>query len=403
MKTINFMPVKSLCVLIMLFFCIQGLVAQDRIPQEYIPVEGKVTLNKRLPFPAAIQTLSEISSRLEKRIIVDFTKQAQSIGIDIKNLQWRDALELIVKVNNLAIKEYENYIGIIYPETPAAQVVQEEETVIDISTREINISALFFDADRQRLREIGINWNFIKVFNNGSNVIDGELNTAGEKAPGDVFTLDFSRISGDYEISALLKNLETDNIGEIIANPQITVMDRGEGRVQIGQDFSVKQRDFAGNVTDQFFSSGIILTVRPKIFTEEDIDFIFLEVVTERSTAIPSAISTVINKTAAQTSVLLYDGEEVGIAGLYSTSDRVSRRGIPILKDIPKWFLGLRYLFGYDQNEKVKRELVILLKAEIVPDIKERIASKIEGENVLMKKRAELKERVESQLERVEK
>jgi len=386
-----------------LFFCIQDLLAQNRIPQEYIPVEGKITLNKSLPFPTAIQTLSEISSRLEKKIIIDFTKQAKSIGIDIKNLQWMDALELIVKVNNLAIKEYEDYIGIVYPETPAAQGVQEQETVIDISTREINISALFFDADRQRLKEIGINWNVIKTFDNGSNIIDGGLSTAGEKAPEDVFTLDFSRISGNHEISALLKNLETDNIGEIIANPQITVMDGEEGRVQIGQDFSVKQRDFAGNITDQFFSSGIILTVRPKIFREEDVDFILLEVITERSSAIPSAISTVINKTAAQTSVLLYNEEEVGIAGLYSTSDQVSRRGIPILKDIPKWFFGLRYLFGYDRNEKVKRELVILLKAEIVPGIKERIASRVEGENVLMKKRAELKKRVESQLEHVRK
>jgi type II secretory pathway component GspD/PulD (secretin) len=42
------------------------------------------------------------------------------------------------------------------------------------------------------------------------------------------------------------------------------------------------------------------------------------------------------------------------------------------LKDLPGWFFGLRYLFGSDQTIVNKKELVILLKAEIVPTLKER-------------------------------
>ncbi|MCK4965842.1 type II and III secretion system protein [bacterium] len=399
MNILHFRPGTLLISIVILLLNVQTLSGQEKIPREFVPVEGAITLNKGLPFPAAVQTLNEISTRLEKKIIIDATKQTKNIGIDIRNLNWRDALELITKVNNLTIKEFENYIEVTYPEAVTVQGEKEIEKEVNILTREINISALFFDADRQRLREVGINWNAVKTFDNGKSILDGSLNTVGEKSAGDIFTLDLSSVSGDDEISALLKSLESDNVGEIIANPQITVMDGEVGRIQIGQDFSVKQRDFAGNVTDQFFSSGIILTVKPKIFAEDDIDFVLLEVTTERSSAIPSAVSTVINKTAANTSVLLYNGEEVAIAGLYSTSDQNSRSGIPVLKDIPKWFLGLGYLFGYDRKEKVKRELVILLKAEIVPNIKERLASKIEGENVLMNKRAELKKQVESKIQ----
>ncbi|MFC1558167.1 type II secretion system protein GspD [candidate division KSB1 bacterium] len=399
MNILHFRQSTLLISIVILLLNTQTLFGQEKIPKEFIPVEGTITLNKGLPFPAAVQTLSEISTKLEKKIIVDVTKQTKNIGIDIRNLNWRDALELITKVNNLTVKEFENYIEVAYPEAVASQSEKETEKEVNILMREINISALFFDADRQRLREVGINWNAVKTFDNGKSILDGSLNTVGEKSTGDIFTLDLSSVSGDDEISALFKSLESDNIGEIIANPQITVMDGEVGRVQIGQDFSVKQRDFAGNVTDQFFSSGIILTVEPKIFTEDDIDFVFLEVTTERSSAIPNAVSTVINKTSANTSVLLYNGEEVAIAGLYSTSDQNSRSGIPVLKDIPKWFLGLGYLFGYDRNEKVKRELVILLKVDIVPAIKERIAGKTEEENVLMNKRAELKKQVESKLQ----
>lgn len=395
MKNMNII-LKALCVIIIVTSNFSF--AQPKIPKEYIPLEGKITLNKNISFPTAIQALSEISARIEKKVIVDPTKQTQRINIDIKNLNWREALELITKVNNLTFKEFENYIEITYPEDSQLEEEEAEEIKVDITTREISISALFFDADRQRLHEIGINWSALKIYDNGGTVVEGGLNTVGEKSADDIFSASVSRVKPDYEVSSLLKTLETDNVGEIIANPQITVMDGEMGRVQIGQDFSIKQRDFAGNVTDQFFSSGIILSVTPKIFTEEDIDFILLEVTTERSSATPSAISTVINKTLTETSVLLYDGEEVAVAGLYSTNDQTTRTGIPLLKDIPKWFFGLRYLFGFNRVEKVKRELIILLKAEIIPAIKDRIAARIEGENILAKKREELRKQFESKI-----
>jgi type IV pilus assembly protein PilQ len=393
-----YLRIQIIIILILLILCVNVSFAQEKIPKEYIPLEGEITLDKGLPFPKAIEALSEISSRLKKKVIVDPTRQSQSINVDIKNLNWRNALELITKVNNLTIKEYENYIEIAYPEKFAPQQQKEIAKEVDINTRGISISALFFDADRQRLKEMGINWESINIFENGKSMVGTSLNSAGEKMPDDLFNLEVSRVSTNNEISALIKALETDNVGEIIANPLITVMDGEEGRVQIGQDFSIKQRDFAGNVTDQFFSSGIILSVKPKIYTEDSIDFIFMEITTERSSATPSAVSTVINKTIAQTSVLTYNQEEVALAGLYSTNEQIVRRGIPFLKDIPGWFLGLRYLFGYNRKEKIQRELVILLKAEIVPDIKERMASKIEGEDVLMKKREELRKQVESKV-----
>ncbi len=45
---------------------------------------------------------------------------------------------------------------------------------------------------------------------------------------------------------------------------------------------------------------------------------------------------------------------------------------MPILKDLPWWFFGLRYLFGYDSKQVVKRELLVMLKADILPSVEER-------------------------------
>ena len=103
----------------------------------------------------------------------------------------------------------------------------------------------------------------------------------------------------------------------------------------------------------------------------------YLSITAERSTAQPDAISTIINKTIATTSVILIDGEETVVGGLVSNEVKASRRGIPILKDLPWWVFGLRYLFGYEETTVDKKELIIVLKANIVPSLEERIATKL--------------------------
>jgi type IV pilus assembly protein PilQ len=53
------------------------------------------------------------------------------------------------------------------------------------------------------------------------------------------------------------------------------------------------------------------------------------------------------------------------------------RTGVPFLKDLPWWFFGLRYIFGSDERRTLRRELAILMKAEIVPSLRERAAQKV--------------------------
>ena len=70
----------------------------------------------------------------------------------------------------------------------------------------------------------------------------------------------------------------------------------------------------------------------------------------------------------------MLDGEETVIGGLFINEETKVRTGVPVLKDLPWWFFGLRYIFGSDDIKVNKKELVILIKAELVPTIKERLA-----------------------------
>jgi hypothetical protein len=174
----------------------------------------------------------------------------------------------------------------------------------------------------------------------------------------------------NVDVRALLKAFDSHNIGKVLAQPQVMVSEGNEGKIQVGEDFSIKTRDFAGNIIDKFFSTGTILQVTPYIILDpEKGPVIFLKAHVERSQAFPDAVSTIIKKSEANSFVQLYDGEETLIAGLYSTENASIRKGVPILMNLPWWFLGLRYLFSYEHKEEQQKELIIIIKASLLPDV----------------------------------
>ncbi|HRN26520.1 MAG TPA: hypothetical protein PLT78_08120, partial [Ignavibacteriaceae bacterium] len=155
--------------------------------------------------------------------------------------------------------------------------------------------------------------------------------------------------------------------------------DKRKGRIQVGSDFSVRTRDFAGNTVEKFFPTGTIIEVTPHVYKENGIDYVLLSILVERSSFLLSEQTTEIKKTNAETQVLMLNGEESILGGLFVNEQTVVRNGIPILKDLPWWVFGIRYLTGSDQTVDKKKELVILLKTELVPTLQERMENPIKN------------------------
>ena len=64
----------------------------------------------------------------------------------------------------------------------------------------------------------------------------------------------------------------------------------------------------------------------------------------------------------------------------------------------------MRYIFGYDQTENVRKEIIMLIKADILPTLKERIKME-KSDSVLRDERArnmELMEKYKEQLKKSE-
>lgn len=339
-----------------------------------IPEEQLITISRETNFAGALKAIEALSLDFAGKNILNTCTINSPIGVPIKSLYWMDALELIVKFNNVVLEERPGTFVIKNLELVEDESISnlEEEEKVTASTEQVRISAIFFKADKSLTREVGINW---------STILDGKVDakvdlTTTSNLSTDILSASYNKNwnTGDItiDLETLLKIVEANQKGTIIARPSISVLNKKAGYIQIGQDFSVKTLDDAGNTTEKFFETGIIMEVTPEVLIENEEKSIFLSIEVEKSSATPGNISTIIDKSKSKTFVLLYDGEETVIGGLYDKDIKKGRGGIPILKDLPWWVFGLKYLFGYETQSETIREMIVIVKAEIIDQAEER-------------------------------
>jgi type IV pilus assembly protein PilQ len=355
-----------------------------------------VTMSETLPFDQAIELLSKVSESVSGRKIVSTVQKTDPIGIEVLNMPYDKALQMIVNFAGMTYEMKEDVIIIHTKKDEDAN--QDPKTYAPVSQREVKISAVFCEIDVVEARKVGFDWRFL--LSGSQTNVAGNLRTETEKDPNSQtggagqqqqglqpeFKLGVNSAFqvGDFfgQATAIFKFFDETGIGNVISNPSITVRDRTEGKIQVGVDFSVKTRDFAGNTTEQFFPTGTIIIVTPYIHKENGIEYALLDIGVERSSFQTSELQTQIRKTTAATQVLMLNGEETAIGGLFVNDEAITRVGIPFLKDLPWWVFGIRYLTGYDQTIETKKELVILLKMELIPTLQERLENP-QWENVL--------------------
>ena len=386
---------KKLTIIFVLLLFSLPIIAQrefERSMNEFTNPDELVTIAEYTPFDNALEALSKISERKTGKKILSTAGLTSPIGVEINKLPYMKALVVIVQYNNLEFEERENVIVVRKKITEAQGLT--EETYASLDSREVKISAVFFEADVSELRERGINWEWLMSSSGvtlGSNLRsftegkdeEASSNQQDQQNPPEFLANGLSEFtSGNWTgtVEGVFKFFESENLGEVIARPKVSVRDKMKGRIQIGSDISIKQRDFAGNVIDVFFSTGTIIEVTPFIYNEDNQDYILLKVSAERSSAIPGEITTEIKKTLVATDLMMISGEETVIGGLFVNEEINVRQGIPILKDLPWWFFGIRYLTGYERKQITKKEVIILLQAELIPTLKERVAQKKENE-----------------------
>lgn len=423
-------PLASLCLLalaaaLLLVAAQPRLVAaQDRPPERqmraYIPPDQIVSFRPSTPLSQFIEFVNPIFERVTEKRVIDPQDRTAQIGVSVSGMQFFDALERVLAVNGLTYRETDRFFviedaptgdetaGAGAPGDAASAGGAAAERPATLGTREIRIDAILFDMNLTKVRELGLRWS--TFLGQGGQGGQGGGGASGGGAGGGTeaggrqgaqFSVRTDELFDDIDdfliapdriqlstLARFFRFVENEGAGETIANPQITVQSGEEGRIQVGSDIPVQTRDFSGNTVTEFFSTGIIVNVTPTLLTEavsdsagaEELDFVHMDVQVENSNSSPSQAGPVIARNTATTQVLLLDGEQTIIGGLYSTDESVSRSGIPILKDLPPWFFGLRYVFGSEQTTTTQRELLIVMQARIVDPLTTRAEEPGEGD-----------------------
>jgi general secretion pathway protein D len=375
-------PVILILVLIFVYPVCAQQELEKKLSGEYNPIE-LVSISQYASYDQAIKMLSAVSELVTGKSITSTVSISSPIGIEIKKMPYKDALNLIVNAFNLTYEEKADLIVVKGKEKTEEETLKND-VYADINAREVHISAVFFEADVEKTREMGIDWE--ALLSKGGISIGADFSTQTTRAenaatlqqgipPHANVNTDLEYTVGKFKgnTTAMFRFFETQNLGEIITSPSITVRDKQKGRIQVGSDFSIKQRDFSGNTVERFYSAGSIVEVSPYVYNKNNIDYILLKINVEKSSFLPSELTTEVKKTQATSDVLLLNGEQTVIGGLYINEQDVVRTGIPFLKDLPWWVLGIRYLTGSDQTIDRKKEVIIVIKAELLPTLEERV------------------------------
>ena len=256
---------------------------------------------------------------------------------------------------------------------------QETDTVeamlrkIDILPMQVRIDATI--AEVRLTDELKYGTQFF--FKSGG--LAGFLNSAASNLTDPVTTITKSAFNG-FAVAvkaggaiAAIDALQAVTTVNVLSSPQLMVVDNQPARLQVGSLVpylnATAQSTLSSNapIVNQvsYQPTGVIMDVTPRVNSGGLVTLDITQEVSDvdTTTAKGSAIdSPTFQQRVVSSRVVVQDGQTIGIAGLIRDADSRSNAGVPWLKDIP--VLGV--LFGQQNNQRVRTELLVLLTPHVV-------------------------------------
>ena len=269
--------------------------------------------------------------------------------------------------------------ALIYQGDPA----QWERTLtlirqMDRAPRQVMVEVTIAEVTLEDGEQFGISW----LFKNGFSRFTG-LGTLGSM-PGSGSNGSGSDNNGGSGLTYLLDvagqnrfaltAFANDSRVNILSVPRLAVKSGTEANIDIGTEVpTISMTTTSNQVSEgnsnmlqsiQYRKTGIILRIKPTVYSEDRID---LDISQEVSEAQPVADGAAISSPAIfnrslNTSLSLRDGGSVVMAGLMSERNTNTTGGIPYIKDIPV----VGNLFKNSTKRKLKTELVLMIVPYII-------------------------------------
>lgn len=303
-------------------------------------------------------------------------------------------------------------VGIITVTAPRP-LLDELERYFDSLTNElykqISIEAKLIEVHLKDNSSIGLNWDSILkgfdvtgtiTFGAGGNDPNGAY-TAGQIWPyvssnnssfddgtnhGNIYdpTRFISKLAlGAADFTVIFNAIKQQGDAQVLSNPKVSVMNGQPSLLVVGRNVTYIEKietdlDTSGITPIRTYTvdtarilSGVGLALTATILNDNEIVMNLVPVTSELEEPILyKAVGIdggevglpVINVREISTTVRVKDNEMLVIGGLISEIEATAGSFAPVLGQIPVF----RYLFGYEEKTKEKRELIILLKPKII-------------------------------------
>jgi general secretion pathway protein D/MSHA biogenesis protein MshL len=250
--------------------------------------------------------------------------------------------------------------------------------------KQVSIEAKIIEVQLIDSSSIGINWdsvlkNFqisgsVEFGNNGS-IFSWNPTTGETSSPRIVSNVSIN--TRNFE--AFLNALKTEGNTKILSNPKISVLNGQPAMITVGQnityidqievdvDTETNTRTYTAETAN--ILSGVGLALTATVLDNNEIIMNLVPVTSElqgeieyRQVGEGEVGLPVVNVREMSTTVKVKNGDMLVIGGLISDVNDNTGSFAPVVGDVPL----LKYLFGYEEKTKNKRELIVLLKPRII-------------------------------------
>ncbi len=350
---------------------------------EDVPSRRVSILLEKATFSQALELLLKMNN-LGKKVLNEKTIILYANNVE-KVRQYEDQIIQIFYLSNIDAKKTLNLLRtmlqlkkIYVHEELNAVVIRDKPDVIKLAQQVITAadradSEVVFDVE---IVEVGHNdivdlGPTLSTYSVGLGLSkEGTGNLVSDSLDGNNLINSFSNLEALYTLPRVVFDFaKTLGDTEILANPKIRVKNKAKAKVHIGSREPVVTTSTSDQITYsnvQYVDVGVKLDVEPTIQLDDTIvTKLGLEVsnVSNKETVAESGTTVLtITTTNAQTTLTLKDGEQTIIGGLIRDDFKESTNTIPILGDIP----ALGRLFSGKSTEKTKKEILLSITPHVV-------------------------------------
>ncbi|MET2972667.1 type II and III secretion system protein family protein [Vibrio harveyi] len=308
---------------------------------------SEVRRQLKFHFPDAKVKVQSVGEQVAVSGVVDSEETRDDIYRMVATLLGREKTEKWEKVEKLEFKsdysDYEEPESMVFARNMTWKGIIERIKVA--TTQQVNVKISVAQVNESFSKTVGVDWSSI-----------------GSKAGEFVFD-QFDAAN----LSTLITALGNDQVAEVLAEPNLTVLSGESASFLVGGEVPVIVSN-NNNVNISFKEFGIKLDLTAKVLSQDKIRMQLAPEVSEVESYVEAAGIKVpqLSSRRAMTTVELADGDSFILGGLMSSADLEKMQKIPFIGDIP--VLGAA--FRKATTERKRTELIIVATVNLVEPIK---------------------------------